>query len=417
MAKIKSIQAQEILASGANPTIEVLVGLQDGNMATASCPVGYKIGEYESVSILEKDENGFILNAKQAVDNVNNIISPKLIGMEVSKQQVADRALIEMDGTQNKIKLGANATLAVSMAIAKASAKSVKLPLFLYLREFLSKTSQIRIPSIIFPISTGSIKINSSINFEEVFIIPTSNSTLEASILMFRKINQELFKYLRSNNEKILVSPNGSFAPNASTNQELLTNIISIISNSGYQLGLHLFLGLDVTANNFYNDKRYKILDKNSNMDTKSLIEFYEKLVTDNHILYLEDPIYDQDLDSWHTLTNSISKSTLVVSDNMTSTNLYRLQMAMDKKAITTMSIKPIQIGTVTEALAVAEVAKTAGIKIVTSSRTFETNDNFIADFAVAVGSDYIKFGAPTRGEHLVKFNRLAKIQEQMKLL
>ena len=386
-------------------------------MATASCPVGYKIGEYESVSIFEKDDNNLILNAKQAVDNVNNLIAPKLTGLEVSKQQVADRALIELDGTQNKIKLGANATLAVSMAIAKASAKSVKLPLFLFLREFISKTSQIKIPSVIFPISTGSSKINSNINFEEIFIVPTSNSTLDASVLMYRKINQELFKYLRGNNEKILVSPNGSFSPNAATNQELLTNIVNIISNSGYQLGLNLFLGIDVAANNFYNDKRYRILDKDSNMDAKTLIEFYEKLVTDYHILYLEDPLYDQDLDSWHNLTNNISKSTLVASDNMTSTNLYRLQMAMDKKAITAMSIKPIQIGTVLEALAVAEVAKTAGIKIVTSSRTFETNDSFIADFAVAVGSDYIKFGAPTRGEHLVKFNRLVKIQEQMKLL
>ncbi len=417
MAKIKNIQAREILAADTKPTIEVFVELNDGTIAKSSCPIGYKAGEYESFSMFERDDNGEILSVKKVIENITNIIAPKLIGQEASKQQQIDHMLIELDGTQNKIKLGANAMLATSQAIAKASAKVAKLPLFLYLREFISKNPQIRIPTTIFSAIAGSKKVNSNIDFEEILVLPTSSSSLENSIKLYKKINQKILDYLKSKNEKFLISPRGAYSPNAQTNEESLSILKEIISDCGYQLGFDLFLGVDAAADNFYEAKKYKLADRESSLDAKSLISFYESLVTDYHILYLEDPIYEQDLESWQNLTNSISRSTIVVSDRMTATNLYRLQMALDKKSITGMSIKPIQTGTVIEALATAEVAKAAGIKIVVSSRTFETDDDFIADFAVAVGADYIKFGAPTRGEHIAKYNRLSKIEEQIKML
>lgn len=412
MAKIKTIKAREIIISQANPTIETYVELQDGSQATASIPIGLNPGEYESFSIFEKDQNEKIINVKKAVLNVNEIIAEKIIGMDGAKQQIIDRLLIELDGTQNKMKLGANAMLSVSIAIAKASAKSARMPLFLYLREFISKTNQIKIPTIIFSFIEQSFKKYALVNFQEFFLIIPSSLGYENSLQTYIKIRTKLEEYLNENQNNFSISDKGGFFLKDLNNFQILEIIKKIVDNAVLQLGFDIFLGIDAAADNFYEKGKYKISDNESFIDADKLISYYQKLTSDYHILYLEDPLYEQDLESWKNLTKLISKTTIVSSDKMTSSNLYRFQMALEKNAITGLSIKPIQIGTVIEALALSEVARSAGIKTIVSARTFETNDDFIADFAVAIGADYVEFGAPTKGEHFAKYNRLSQISQ-----
>lgn len=419
MSRIKQIISREILNSKGNPTIETTVILTDGAFGTASCPSGTSVGSYEALELKDHDDARF--NGEgvlKAISNIKDDIAPKLIGMEANKQQEIDRAMIDMDGTQNKSRLGANAILSVSMAVAKAAAESSVLPLFLYLREFIKKeNAPLKIPTPAFNILNGGKHAGENVDFQEYLIIPASSKTYSQSLLMGETVYHQLKKTIESKGLSTLVGDEGGFAPNLSSNKEPLELITQSIDSLPLRLGFDIFLGIDAAASNFFSQNTYRIKDSTSPLSSDNLISYYEDLHKQYNILYFEDPLSEDDWDGWSKISAKMSQNTMIIGDDLIATNPYRLQMALDKKAINSIIIKPNQIGTVTESLAVVEIAKHAGLKVIVSHRSGETNDDFIADFATAVASDYIKFGAPARGERVAKYNRLLQIEKHLQSL
>ena len=419
MAKIKQISAREILNAKGNPTIETTVVLSDGATGIASCPTGTSVGTYEAVDLKDNDQARYqgqgVLNA---ILNIEKLIAPNLIGMDASKQQEIDKKMIDLDGTQNKARLGANATLSVSMAVAKASARSSVLPLYLYLREFIKKeNAPLKIPTPLFNLINGGKHAEDNFNFQEFLVIPATSKTYEESLKMITDIYYSLRKNIETNNLSTLIGDEGGFSPKLATNQEALLLLKRSVDSANLRLGFDIFFGMDTASNNFYSQNSYHIKDKSNSLSAKELIAFYKMLNEQYHFLYLEDGLAEDDWDNWTNLCAEMSGQTLIVGDDLTATNPYRLQTALQKKAITGIIVKPNQIGTVIEALAVVEMAREAGLKITVSHRSGETNDDFIADFAVAASADYVKFGAPARGERVAKYNRLLQINAQLKAL
>ena len=417
MAKIKQVTAREILNSKGIPTVETTIVLSDNTISTGSAPGRTSIGGSEAAELIDNDPNRFNgCGTLKAVDAVINQIGPKLIGMDVDKQREIDKILIDMDGTQNKSHLGTNSTLSVSIAVAKAGAKSSVLPLFLYLRQFINNEHlNLKIPTPCFNILNGGKIADKNLDFQSFLLIPASSKTYSESLQIGTNIYRLLRENLELKNLPTLVGDEGGFGPNLSSNEEGLSIIKQTVDDTALRLGFDVFFGIDCCANNFYSDKKYKIKDSVMQLSASELINFYEDLNKKFHILYLEDPLQEEDWDGWMQICAKISQNIIIVGDHLTSTNPYRLQTAIDKKAITGIVIKPSQIGTVIETLAVVEVARQAGLKITVSSTSAETTDDFIADFAVAVSADYVKFGAPARGENIAKYNRLLDIEQQFK--
>lgn len=416
MAKIKQITARQILGSKGIPTVEATVTLNDGTMGIASCPYGTSIGSYEAVELRDHDQMHYKgLGVLKAVQNIETVISPKLVNMDITKQREIDKAMIEMDGTQNKSRLGSNAMLSISMAVARAAAISSKMPLFLYLRQFTN--AQMHIPIPLFNIINGGMHAVDTFDFQEFLVLPASSKPYAEALEEGLAIDSALKDLLHNNGLSTLTGDEGGFAPKVPTNYDALSLLSQAIETTNLRLGFDIFLGLDAAASTFFRNGQYHIKDKAQNLSAKSLNEYYLELIQKFHMLYIEDICAEDDWEGWADAVTKLSKSILIVGDDLVATNPYRLQMAIDKKTITGVVIKPNQIGTVLEALAVVEVAKAANLKIIVSQRSGETNDDFIADFAVAVGADYCKFGAPIRGEHAAKYNRLSQIEQQLKLL
>ena len=419
MATIKKISAREILNSKGYPTVETIVILSDGSTGIASSPTGTSVGKYEALELRDGDEKRFEgMGVLNAISNIQNIIAPALIGTDASKQQDIDRKMIDLDGTANKSKLGSNATLSVSMAIAKASAKSSVIPLFLYLREFIKKeNTPLKIPTPAFNVINGGKHAQGTIDFQEFLVIPASSKSFDESLSIGTNVYYSLKKVLQSNNLSTLIGDEGGFSPKVATNTDAFIILKQAIDAANIRLGFDVFLGLDAAASNLYSEQKYHIKDRTIAMTSKDLISFYQGINKDYHLLYLEDGVGEDDWEGWAQLSATLSQQTLIVGDDLTATNPYRLQEALSKKTITGIIIKPNQIGTVIEALAVVEMARQSGLKIIVSHRSGETNDDFIADFAVAVNADYVKFGAPARGERVAKYNRLLQIENQIKSL
>jgi len=419
MAKIKQISAREILNSKGNPTVETTVILSDGATGISSSPTGTSVGKYEAVDLKDNDQTRFQgLGVLNAIMNVNKLIAPNLIGMDASRQQEIDKKMIDLDGTPNKGRLGANATLSVSMAVAKASAKSSVLPLFLYLREFTKKENlPLRIPTPLFNLINGGKHAEDNFDFQEFLVIPATSKSYEESLKMVTDIYYSLRKNIETNNLSTLIGDEGGFSPKLANNQEALLLLKRSVESVNLRVGFDVFFGMDTASDNFYSENGYRIKDKNNTLSAKDLISFYKLLNEQYHFLYLEDGLAEDDWGGWTELCAELGSQMLIVGDDLTATNPYRLQTALQKKAITGIIIKPNQIGTVIEALAVVEMAREAGLKITVSHRSGETNDDFVADFAVAASVDYVKFGAPARGERVAKYNRLLQIQNQLKAL
>lgn len=420
MAKIKQIIAREILNAKGEPTIETTVILSDGATGIASSPSGTSVGKYEALELKDNDPKRYHgLGVLNAIDNINKLLSPLLIGMEASNQQVIDKKIIELDGTLNKSKLGSNATLSLSMAIAKASARSAVLPLFLYLREYVKKdeVNAHRIPTPCFNILNGGQHGGKNVDFQEFLVIPASSKSYSDALLYGNNTYFSLKKVLEQNNLSSLIGIEGGFSPKLGNNIDALTLIKQAIEAANLRIGFDMFIGLDAAANNIYDDGKYQIKDKSTSLTAKDLIDIYNNINDQFHLLYLEDGMQEDDWPGWQELYAKMSAQTMIVGDDLTATNPFRLSEAMQKRAVSAIIIKPNQIGTVIEALAVSEMAKEAGLKIIVSHRSGETNDDFIADFAVAVSADYVKFGAPVRGERVAKYNRLLAIESQLKSL
>ncbi|HEX7042152.1 MAG TPA: phosphopyruvate hydratase [Patescibacteria group bacterium] len=419
MAKIKQISAREVLNGKGIPTIETTVVLQNGMSAVASVPSGISLGTYEAVEIRDKDPQRFHgMGVLKAVNTVNSLIGPKLVGMEVTKQQEIDKAMIDMDGTQNKSRLGSNAMLSVSIAVVKAGAYSSIMPVFLYLRQFLNnKNTPLSIPTPLFNMIEGGKHAMGTIDFQEIFVVPATSKTYSENLQIGFGIYNSLQDMLRVNGFSTLIGDVGGFSPQVKSDFDAISLLSQAIDTTNYRLGFDVFIGIDGSANTFYSNQRYKIRDKQSNLSSNDLLSYYVELSKQFHILYLEDILAEDDWAGWQKAISMLGTQTLVVGDDLTSTNPYRLQMALEKKALTALVIKPTQIGTVIEALAVTEVARAGGLKIIVANRGQETTDSFIADFAVGVGAEYCKFGALARGERVIKYNRLLQIEQQLHAL
>jgi enolase len=349
------------------------------------------------------------------VDNIEQLVAPKLLDIEANKQQEIDRLLLDIDGTENRARLGANATISVSMAIAKAAAKSSVLPLYLYLREFIHKdNTTLKIPVPLFNLINGGKHVGGNIDLQEFLLMPASSKSYDESLQMALSVFHHLENDLRERGQSILTSIEGGYGPNFATNAEAISLLSKAIGDSGFRMGYDAFLGIDAGSNYFYRDQQYHLKERTSWMNSSDVIGYYTSLTKDGHVLYLEDPLSEDDWEGWSKLHSVMNKETLIIGDDLISTNPYRLQMALDHKAVDGVVVKPNQIGTVIEALAVVEISRVAGMKIIVSGCSGETSDDFIADFAVAVSADYVKFGAPNRGEHVVKYNRLLEIEKQL---
>lgn len=413
MAKIQSILAREIFDSRGNPTIKTRVTLEDGSVGCSSVPSGASIGTSEAVELRDNDTNRFDgKGVLKAVDNVNTLISKTILGMESLDQSAIDRAMIALDGTPNKANLGANSILSVSQAVVKASAASLKMTLSSYIRQFVNVDTQ-KIPIPIFNLIEGGKHANNLLDFQELLVIPASTKSYTESLEIGVRVYQSLKKVITDKGLETLVADEGGFSPEIGNNHAALTFLKESIEASGVPFSLEVFIGLDVAANTLHDGKLYRLIDKPNPYSTQDLLNFYQELFSEFSLIYIEDPYSENDLDGWKKIYEALGEKTLIVGDDLTTTNPLKLAQALESKLIGGIIIKPNQIGTVTETIAVAEIAHIKNLKIIVSHRSGETEDTFIADFAVGIGADYAKFGAPAR-ERMAKYNRLLDIEQDL---
>ncbi|QQG40533.1 MAG: phosphopyruvate hydratase [Candidatus Levyibacteriota bacterium] len=415
MAKIKQVFAREILDSRGNPTIETTVILEDGSVGTASCPSGASTGMHEAVELRDNDNSRY--NGKgvlQAVSNIENIVGPQLIGKEAGVQKDIDAILTALDGTPNKAKLGANTILSASIAVAKAQSVSEKIPIYRYIQRITGNLS-VAVPTPFFNILNGGKHAGENIDFQEFIVIPNRQTPFSKGLEQAVSVYFSLKKLLEQNHLSILVGDEGGFGPVLSNNKAALSFIKQAIEQTQLVFAKDMSVGLDVAASSFYKDGKYILKENPNGASASELIALYTQLNNEYRFLFLEDALAEDDWDNWTQLASALSgKETIVVGDDLLVTNPERLKLAIEKKAATGIIIKPNQIGTISEAIAVAAIAKQANIKTVVSHRSGETNDDFIADFAVGINADFVKFGAPARGERVAKYNRLLKIESEL---
>ncbi|MFZ2200099.1 MAG: phosphopyruvate hydratase [Microgenomates group bacterium] len=412
MAKITRVIAREILDSRATPTIEVSVLTDSGSFGTASIPSGASTGKNEDVELRDGDParyNG--QGVLKAVANVNTIIGPKLIGMEVTEQEKLDQFMIDLDGTQNESKLGANAILGVSIACLKAAANASGFPLFKYIGNRYRPGIELSIPGPLFNLINGGKHGAGNLDFQEFHVIPSTRMSYSDALRAGTETWVNLKKELIHRNAIHSVGDEGGFAPNLFTNADALELMALVIKNSNYRLGVDLYLGLDVAADEIVQNGTYNIKDSPKPLDRDGMIELYKTLVKDYGLLGIEDGLDQDDWAGWTKLMQAIPDGVMIIGDDLVTTNAKRLQEAIDKKSCNAVIVKPNQIGTVTETIELMNLAEKNDITQIASHRSGETNDSFIADFAVGMGAHYAKFGAPDRGERVAKYNRLLEIE------
>lgn len=421
MAKIQQIKAREILDSRGNPTIETTVVLDDDSLGIASVPSGASLGKYEAVEFRDNDSNRYGgVGVLKAVHNVNALLGPGLTGVDPQRQFEIDKWMTKIDGTPYKSKYGANAILSISLSICKAAASSQKLPLYLYIKELLKNTGLAveikKIPGPIFNVINGGKHGAGNLDFQEFHLIPASSKSYKEALKIGVEVYHKIKEVLINKNAIHSVGDEGGFAPDLYTNLDALEIIMQAVKESPYRFGDAIFLGLDLAAGHFLKNHHYKIRDKQQALNSQQFVNYLLELNSQYHPLMLEDPLGDDDWLGWQNLVKKIGSEVIIIGDDLLATNPKRLKRAIAEKACGGILIKPNQIGTVTETLEVVKIAKENDFKIVVSHRSGETNDTFIADFAVGVQSDYVKFGAPARGERVVKYNRLLEIEEELNL-
>lgn len=418
MPKIHHLTAREIFDSRGIPTLEATLTLDNGMSVTTAVPSGTSTGKYEAVELRDKDAKRLNGNGVlKAVDNVNKIIAPKLKGQNPSQQGDIDRLLIKLDGTKNKSKLGANAILAASQAVCKAGAASYNLPVYKYLQAKYQLIKDIsRIPTPIFNVINGGKHGAGNLDFQEFHLIPSSRFPFSTALYMGVNVYHALEKALIKNNAIHSVGVEGGFAPNLYTNLDALEVIFEAIKMTGANMDHDVFLGLDVAASSFHHRGKYSIKDRSNAFSSDEFIDYYKNLNQQYNIFSLEDPFYEEDWDAWAKITFELGRDTVIIGDDLLATNKDRIRQAIEKHACTGVMVKPNQIGTITETVEVISLARSAKWSVVVSHRSGETTDSFIADFAVGTGADYTKFGAPARGERVVKYNRLLHIESEVGL-
>lgn len=415
---IHSIIAREILDSRGDPTIETLVILNSGYRGTASVPAGTSLGKYEAVELRDHNEKRYGgMGVLKAVQNVNTTIAAKMRGMNAMAQSEIDKSLIALDGTADKHVLGSNSILSVSLACAVASANASRQPLYKYLNTLFQPympTPITRIPTPTFNIINGGKHGAGNLDFQEFHVVPASNKKFADALRIGAEIYKAVMQILKYRNAIYSVGYEGGFAPNLFTNMEAIEIMAEAIRNTPYRYGLDVFLGLDLAANSFKKDRGYQIKDKPGLLSSEDFIKYIQEIDKSYKLLLIEDALGEDDWQYWTRLTSVMGKEALIVGDDLLATNPERLQRAIAEKACSAILCKPNQIGSLSEFLQVVTIAKKNDIKTIVSHRSGETNDSFIADLAVAIQSDYVKFGAPTRGERVAKYNRLLQIEQEL---
>ena len=413
MSVIESVYAREVLDSRGNPTVEVEVVLESGAEGRAIVPSGASTGAFEAVELRDGDKGRYLGKGTQtAVDNVNNIIAEELEGMESTDQPAIDALLIELDGTHNKGKLGANAILGVSMAVARASAEELGLPLFQYIGGVNAK----QLPVPMMNILNGGEHADNNVDVQEFMILPVGAPSFKEGLRMGAEVFHSLKKVLGERGLACGVGDEGGFAPNLGSNREALELIVEAIEKAGYKPGDDIRLGLDVAATEMYNKetKKYVLAGEGKELTAAEMVDLYEDWANNFPIVTIEDGLDEEDWDGWKVLTERLGNKIQLVGDDLFVTNTERLERGIEAGVANSILVKVNQIGTITETLDAIEMAKRAGYTAVISHRSGETEDTTIADLAVAVNAGQIKTGAPSRTDRVAKYNQLLRIEEMV---
>lgn len=411
MSFIIDVNAREILDSRANPTVEVEVFLDDGSFGRAAVPSGASTGVHEAVELRDGDKERFLgKGVTQAVNNVMEIIAPAIIGLSAFEQAALDKLLIELDGTDNKGKLGANAILGVSLAVAKAAANSLGQPLYRYIGGANAKTLPVPMMNIL----NGGQHADNNVDIQEFMVMPVGAETFAEGLRMGAEVFHNLKAVLKEKGLVTAVGDEGGFAPNLGSNEEALQVIVAAIERAGYKPGVDVKLALDVAASEMFEDGKYNLSGEGKVMTSAEMIEYYADLLEKYPIISIEDGLAEDDWEGWQELTAKLGGKVQLVGDDLFVTNTKRLQQGIARKAGNSILIKVNQIGTLTETLDAIEMAKRAGYTAVVSHRSGETEDTTIADIAVATNAGQIKTGAPSRTDRVAKYNQLLRIEDEL---
>lgn len=414
MAKIKQIKAREILDSRGNPTVEVDVILDNGLVGRAAVPSGASTGTSEALELRDKDSSRYLgKGVKKAIENIEKIIAPEIIGQDSQEQKKIDRIMLTLDGTENKSKLGANAILAVSLACARISSLSEKLSLYEYLRRcYQLPITSYQLPIPLMNILNGGKHADNNLEFQELMIIPKGAESFSQALQIGTEVFHHLKKILKEKKYSTGVGDEGGFAPNLNSHEEGLELIIQAIRSAGYSPGKDVYLGIDAAASEFCSDGLYSFGGEKIN--GREMITIYEKIRDKYPLIYLEDGLAEDDWSNWKHLTTTLGGKIKIVGDDLFVTNLKRLERGVKENIANAILIKPNQIGTLSETVAVIEYAQENGYTTVISHRSGETEDTFIADLAVAFNCGWIKTGSLSRSERLAKYNQLLRIEEEL---
>ncbi|MDA0691182.1 MAG: phosphopyruvate hydratase [Nitrospinae bacterium] len=410
MSDISGVFARQIIDSRGNPTIEVEVVLEDGTMARAAVPSGASTGSREAVELRDGDPKKYLgKGVLKAVQNVNSKIAPDLVGIEVTEQVLIDNLMIEKDGTKNKEKLGANAILGVSLAVAKAAAQELDLPLF----QYLGGTNAKQLPVPMMNVINGGEHADNNVDIQEFMIVPVGANSFSHALRMGVEIFHHLKAVLKKHKFSTAVGDEGGFAPNLKSNEQAIEVILEAVKAAGYKEGKDILLALDIAASELYKNKKYVLAaEKKSKLSSDEMIDYIAQLVNKYPIISVEDGLAENDWSGWKRLTEQLGQTTQIVGDDVFVTNTEILAKGIKDKVGNSILIKVNQIGTLTETLDAVEMAKQAGYTAVISHRSGETEDTTIADIAVAVNAGQIKTGSLCRSDRIAKYNQLLRIEE-----
>ena len=409
--EIVDVVARQILDSRCVPTVEVEIYLEDGTMGRAAVPSGASTGMYEAVELRDGDKDKFLgKGVLTAVQNVNDTIAEELIGCNVFDQVYIDKMLIELDGTNNKGKLGANAILGVSLAVANAAANALGLPLYRYIGGLNAKVLPVPMMNII----NGGSHADNSVDLQEFMVMPAGASSFSEALRMCAEVYHTLKKTLHEKGYSTAIGDEGGFAPNLKSNAEAIDVILEAITKAGYKPGEDMFIAIDAASSEYYKDGKYVLENEGKTLTSAEMVDFFEEWVNKYPIISIEDGMAEEDWEGWKLMTERLGKKVQLVGDDLFVTNTERLEKGIDLGVANSILIKLNQIGTLTETLNAIEMANRAGYTAVVSHRSGETEDTTIADLVVAVNAGQIKTGAPARSERVAKYNQLLRIEEEL---
>ncbi|MBB6735343.1 phosphopyruvate hydratase [Cohnella zeiphila] len=411
MTIISDVYAREVLDSRGNPTVEVEVTLESGGFGSAIVPSGASTGAHEAVELRDGDKNRYLgKGVEKAVENVNSIIAPEIIGYDALDQVAIDRKMIELDGTPNKGKLGANAILAVSIAVARAAADALDMPLSAYLGGFNAKTLPVPMMNIV----NGGAHADNNVDVQEFMVLPVGAPSFKEALRTGAEIFHSLKSVLKSKGLNTAVGDEGGFAPNFGSNEEALSTIIEAIEKAGYKPGVDVFLGMDVASTEFYKDGKYHLEGEGKSFTSAEFVDLLASWVDKYPLITIEDGCSEDDWEGWKLLTDRLGGKIQLVGDDLFVTNTERLAAGIEKGIGNSILVKVNQIGSLTETFDAIEMAKRAGYTAVISHRSGESEDSTIADIAVATNAGQIKTGAPSRTDRVAKYNQLLRLEDRL---